>query len=127
MYRKSDTLLGVWVTTPLLSKKSTVITGYTTRLEAVVDGRYLQTTYEFHDGRSKILGNVLNTDYNGNGLHNLVTVEVKPVWIGWTSDGGKTFVTDQGMIRRHGKFPLGRVLKDLGYVHGQVVSKTVLR
>lgn len=126
MYKPSDKLLGVWVTTPLLSKKG-AITGYDTRLEAVIDGDYIPTTYEFHDSYRRHLGHPLSTDYNGNGLHNLTKVEIKPVWIGWTNDGGKTFMTDEGMKRKHGFRALGPVLKDLGYVPGLTVSKTLLQ
>lgn len=125
MYKQSEKLLGVWVTTPLLNKKGD-ITGYNIHLEAVVDGSYLQATYEFHDTFNRCLGHRLCTDFNGNGLHNLLTVQIKPVWVGWTSDGGKTFVTDDDVKRRHEFRTLGSVLKDLGYVNGLKVSKTLL-
>lgn len=114
MYKPSDKLLGVWVTTPLLSRKG-VITGYNTRLEAVVNGAYLRTTYEFHDWRNRELGHPLSTDHHGNGLHNLTKVEIKDVWIGWTRDGGKTFRTDEDLIRERGTDALGKILKGLGY------------
>ena len=107
-YDKSKTLLGVWVTRPLLSKKG-ITTGHDTQIVGVVDAGYLQATYEFFDGRRKILG-------LENGDHNRTKVEVKPVYIGWTRDAGKTFITDDDLIRMHGKTTVGRALKAEGYV-----------
>lgn len=125
MYKPSDKLLGVWVTAPLLGKKNVIIR-HETRLEAVVSAEYLQTTYEFHDSRTHILGHPTNTDYNGNGLHNLVKVVIAPVYIGWTRNAGRTFITDDDLIREKGTGSLGQIMKQIGYVPGQVVNKTPL-
>lgn len=125
MYKPSDTLLGVWVTAPLLGKKNVIIR-HETRLEAVVSAEYLQTTYEFHDSRARILGHSTNTDFNGNGLHNLIKVVVGPVYIGWTRNAGKSFITDEDLIRERGTDSLGRILRSIGYVPGLKVSKTLL-
>lgn len=115
MYRKSDKLLGVWVTRPLLSKKGIAV-GNDTKLEGVVDAGYLQNTYEFYDGRRKILG-------KPDGDHNYTKVEIKPVWIGWTRDAGKSFITDEDLIATHGKTTVGKALKDEGYVATIMVLK----
>lgn len=114
-YRISKKLLGVWVTTPTIKKNA--IIGHTHKLRGVVDSNYLRWSYTFHDNNNRILGHPLNTDHHGNGAHNLIVVDLAPIWIGWTRDAGETFITDDDLMSEHGYAPLGKILKDLGMIH----------
>lgn len=119
MYRPSDALLGAWATWPIYNKKN-VLVGSRTLTLGVVDASVGKHELEIHDWRMRVLGHPLNTDYNGNGLHNLCKVKIAPIWIGWTRDGGKTVVGDETLIARHGLVNLKQVLESAGATPSQI-------
>lgn len=107
-YEPSKTLLGVWVTRPLLSKKSTV-TGHNTHLEGVVPIEVGEQTHEFYSSAHAILGGPGTVD-GRNGPYNEFKVRVGPVYIGWTRDAGKTFITDDTLVAERGLTTVVEVL-----------------
>lgn len=111
-YEPSKKFLGVWVTTPLLSKKSAIM-GHDTRLEGLVPIKTGEQTHEFHSSVHRILGHPDSIDYNGNGPFNLFKVVIGPVFIGWTRNAGKSFITDDDLVAEKGLTTVPEVLYKL--------------
>ena len=105
MYAPSTTLLGVWITRYIYRKtrvwngtKYVTESGYSekdteTSCFCVVPIEVGEGTWKSTDPKYKVLG--------CPGVET-VTIKVAPIMIGWTNDAGKTFQTDEDMIKRHG-------------------------
>lgn len=110
-YEPSKRFLGVWFTRPLLSKKSAIM-GYDTTLEGLVPIEVGEQSLTFYSSPYAILGGPGTVD-GRNGPYNQHAIRIGPVYVGWTRDGGKSFITDDDLVAERGLTTLPEVLYKL--------------
>ena len=102
-YRKSDKLLGVWVTHEQQTKSSYYDHGL---------GKFVATAVPTHT--TKIIGVVPIEvgERTWKSESKKAYVKIAGLMIGWTRDAGKTFITDEDQIREKGMLNLQDILSE---------------
>lgn len=127
IYTQSKALKGVYVHTPVSRvlrlarsrdqepgterKKTLTVVDTTVTCVGIVDARYVSAVYSFDDSRYAVLG---YGDERGRGPWSRIEIHVQPIYVGWTRDGGVSYVTDDTYRHTYKQTSLGMLLKECG-------------